>query len=439
MRKDLQIIYRLTSELRTYENNARQHSKAQLKKLKQSLKAFGWTNPIIIDEKGMVLCGHGRLAAAVEASYDMVPTIQLSHMTDAQKRAYIIADNRIAEQANWSKAMLRSELKGLVEIGYEVELTGFDTIEIDTILSFDDPEPPVDDDVHLPDDIYQPVTRLGDIWQIGKHRLAVGDARLAEVLEDLMAGERAQLILTDPPFGCAVSGNVSGLGKVKHQDFVMGAGETSLPEFAATILRPAFKLMARHAQAGAIAFVFTDWRAAPHLLDAASGIFHEHKNLIVWAKTNAGMGTFYRSAHELIYAFKVSPGTHINTFGLGEGGRHRSNVWTYPGANAFRAGRMEDLADHPTVKPKQMIADAILDCSTRGGIVLDPFCGSGTTLVAAEMTGRRGYGVELDPKYADVILRRVSEAAGVDPMLDGVPFSEVAKLRAAEDEEVAHG
>lgn len=438
MSSNLKITQRPAASLHVYENNARRHSKAQLKKLKKSLETFGWVNPLIVDEQGMVLCGAGRLTAALELGMQMVPTIELSHMSEAQKRAYIIADNRIAEQASWSKSLLREELQGLVEIGYDVELTGFDTIEIDTLLSLDDAEAPVDDDVHLPAPTV-PVSLIGDVWEIGRHRLVVGDARDPLVYEKLMAGERAELIMTDPPYGCAIAGNVSGLGRVKHENFVMGAGETSLPEFAATILRPAFKLMAQHARSGAIAFICTDWRAAPHLLDAAQGVFHELKNLIVWAKTNAGMGTFYRSAHELIYAFKVSPGTHINNFGLGEGGRHRSNVWTYAGANVFRAGRLADLADHSTVKPKKMIADAILDCSRRGGIILDPFSGSGTTLVAAEMTGRRGFGIELDPKYADVILRRVAEEVGAEPTLGGVPLSEIAAMRAEPTGEASHG
>lgn len=426
----LSITYRAVKSLRGYEGNARQHSKAQLKKLKRSLRQYGWTNPILIDETGMVLAGHGRLQAAIELGYDKVPTVEIGNMTEAQKRAYIIADNEIASKASWSKGMLFDELKDLADLGFDLEETGFDTIEIDRILSFEDEEPEVDDDVHLPaEDQGEPVCRSGDLWTIGHHRLLVGDARDPIAYERLMEGERAQLIFSDPPYGCPIEGNVSGLGKVKHGDFVMGAGETSLSEFATTILRPSFKLMAKYALPGAIAFICTDWRAGPHLLDAAQGVFKEVKNLIVWVKTNAGMGTFYRSAHELIYAFKVSPGTHINNFGLGGGGRHRSNVWTYPGANTFRAGRMQDLTDHATVKPKKLVADAILDCSTVGSIVLDPFCGSGTTIVAAAMVRRRGYGIEIDPKFADVILRRVSDQTGAEPMLDGVPFHVVAAER----------
>ncbi len=361
----------------------------------------------------------------------------LDHLNDADRRAYIIADNALAERASWSKKTLASELSGLAELGYELELTGFDTLEIETMLSLDVEEEAVDDDVRLPADDVTPVSRPGDLWAIGNHRLIVGDARDPAVYERLLDGERVQLIVTDPPYGCAIERNVSGGGKVKHGDFVMGAGETSLTEFAMTLLRPSLRCMASHCTSGAIAFVFIDWRAAPHLLDAALGVFDEVKNLIVWAKTNGGQGAFYRSAHELIYAFKVSPGKHINNFKLGEGGRYRTNVWTYPGANVFRTGRMVDLAEHPTVKPKKMIADAIIDCSRRGGVVLDAFAGSGTTLCACEATGRLGRAIELDPKYADVALRRIQEETGEVAMLEGKPFPEIeAGRRSAEGEQV---
>lgn len=398
----------------------------QLNKLIRSVQTVGWTNPIITDEHGNVLCGHGRLTAAIMMGLAEVPTIELSHMTEAQKRAYILADNRIAEEAGWSKALLKTELQGVIDLGYEAELSGFDTLEIDTVLSIDDEEA-IDDDVQLPDE-RTPVSQIGDVWHIGNHRLAVGDARDPLVYEQLLAGERAQLIFTDPPYGCRVKNNVSGNGRIKHDDFVEGATGVLDAEFSMGLLRPALKCMAANCLPGAIGFLCMDWRGAPFLLDAAQDVFVEVKNLIVWAKSNAGQGAFYRSQHELIYAFKIAPGKHVNNFGLGK--RHRSNIWSYAGANVFRAGRMQDLADHPTVKPRKMIADAILDCSTRGSVVFDPFAGSGTTLVAAEMTGRRGYGIELDPKYADVIIRRVEQEVGAAALLGGItPFSEVAANR----------
>ena len=424
----LKIDYRTCASLIPYANNARKHPKAQIGKIAASLKAFGWTNPIIVGPDATIICGHGRFEAAKLLGQTHVPTIMLEHLSDADRRAYIIADNAIAEQAGWSKATLASELSGLAEIGYDLELTGFDTLKIDSLLAFDEHDGPCDDNVELPDHSCAPVCKLGDLWTIGDHRLFVGDARDFASYERLLSTERVQLIVTDPAYGCRIKNNVSGGGRKVHEDFIMGAEGGSLREFAMTLLRPAFRAMVGHSCSGAIAFVFADWRVAPYMLDAASGVFEEVKQLIVWAKTNAGQGAFYRSAHELIYAFKVSSGDHINNFGLG--GRHRCNVWTYPGANVFSRGRMQDLNDHPTVKPRKMIADAILDCSKSGGIVLDPFVGSGTTLCAAAMTGRRGRAIELDPKYADVVLRRVALETGEIPMLAGQSLPDVAAERA---------
>jgi DNA modification methylase len=426
----LKIRYLAIGSLKENPANARTHPKAQIAKLKKAITQFGFVSPIILDENLMILAGHGRYRAALELGLAEVPTIMLQDMSEADVRAFVLADNIIADKAGYDKAILRSELQYLSDVGYEVEITGLDTIEIDTLLSIDAEEPASSDDVVAMPSRDTPTARLGDLWHIGPHRLLVGDARDPSTVERLMDGERAQLVFTDPPYGCVIANNVSGLGRVKHGNFQMGAGQESLPELATTILRPAFRNVARHCRAGAIAFVCSDWRAAPHMLDAATGVFDEVKNWIVWVKTNAGLGTFYRSQFEIIIAFRVSAGKTINNFGLGEGGRHRSNVWTYAGANTFRAGRMQDLIDHPTCKPRKLVADAILDCSRRGGIILDVFAGSGTTIVAAAATGRRGYGIEIDPKYADVILRRIAEQVGEHPFLDGrEPLESVAAAR----------
>lgn len=420
--RPLEVVNRHPDVLIPYANNAREHSADQLKKLVASVREFGFTNPILIDDQMRVLAGHGRLMAAKFLGMTSVPTIILAGMTEAQRRAYILADNAIATKAGWSKEMLKAEFRGLIDMGYDVELTGFDTLEIDTLISFDDADPRPDR-VELLDERAPTICRIGDLWSIGWHRLFVGDARALESYERLLGEERAELIVADPPYGCAIAGNVSR--NRNAEDFVMGCDGVG-PELAHGLLRPALKCMRVYAKPGAIAFIFMDWRGLPALWEAAQGIFHEIKNLIVWSKTNASMG-FYRSAHELIYVFKVSPGKHINNFGLR---RHRTNVWVYPGANTFRAGRKEDLDSHPTIKNKAMIADAILDVSSPGGIVLDSFAGSGTTLVAAHLTNRRGYGIELDEKYADLILKRLSEAVGEEPTLeDGRPFTDVMAER----------
>ncbi len=423
----LHIEYRALSSLTPYANNARKHPRSQIKLIAKSLEKYGWTNPILIGPDDVVVCGHGRLEAAKLLGLQQVPVISLSHLGEADRKAYIIADNAIAEKSGWSKATLAGEIRGLFEFGYELELTGLDTLSIDSLLSFDDHDGTNNDDVELPTDEIRPVSRVGDVWEIGNQRLCVDDARHEETYRRLLGDERAQLVVTDPPYGCA-SMAIGGGGRVVHENFVMGSDEASLTELTTTLFRPTFEQIAGFSQPGAIAFVFTDWRAAPHMIEAAKDPFHEVKQLIVWAKTNAGQGAFYRSAFELIYAFKVLPGDHINNFGMGKR-RYRSNLWTYPGANVFRKGRQQDLADHPTIKNKKMIADAILDCSAPGGIILDPFLGSGTTLCAAARTGRKGRGIELDPLYADVALKRVAAETGETPMLGERTFKQVRTER----------
>lgn len=422
--RKLAVVERHPDSLIPYANNAREHPKSQLKKIRASILEHGFTNPILLDENNMVLAGHGRLMIAKQLGMVSIPTITIANMTEAEKKAYILADNAIAAKAGWSRSMLRTELCGLVEMGYDVELTGFDPIEIDTMISIGDEESQ-EDVIELLDERELPVCRHGDLWHIGWHRLFIGDSRALESYERLLGDERAELIVADPPYGCAIVGNVSR--NRNAQDFVMGCDGTG-PELSHGLLRPALKCLRVYAKPGALAFVFMDWRGLPALWEAAQGVFHEIKNLIVWSKTNASMG-FYRSAHELIYVFKVSPGKHIDNFGLR---RHRTNVWVYPGANTFRRGRKEDLDSHPTIKNKFMIADAILDVSKPGGIVLDSFAGSGTTLLAAQMTNRRGYGIELDEKYGDLILKRLGEAVGEEPCLDdGTPLSTVKQMRSA--------
>lgn len=287
------------------------------------------------------------------------------------------------------------------------------------------------------------VTRLGDVWRIGPHRLICGDATEIETYERLLAGERAQMVFTDPPYNVKIDGHVSGLGEVKHREFAMGSGEMTDGEFTAFLARVFANLIGASAD-GAINFICMDWRHIGEVIAAARDRYGDLKNLCVWSKTNGGMGSFYRSQHELVFVFKVGTAAHINNVELGKHGRYRTNVWTYAGANAFSATRDDDLAMHPTVKPVALVADAILDCSNRKGVVLDAFAGSGTTLIAAQKTGRSGYGIELDPLYCDVILKRLAKVGKLTPRLaeSGLSFAEVAAQRESvhgevESEEVA--
>ena len=425
------------TELRTidsiipYANNPNRHTRRQIRKLMRSLEKFGWINFIIIDRAGNLICGHGRLEAAKLLGETRIPVRVLDDMSEADRKAYIIADNQLAREAQWSRRLLRSELCGLLELGYDIELTGFDTFEIDGILNFDaGGDQDEDDRVDLSPTSKIPVCRLDDCWTVGVHRLVIADCRQHDVVKRATGGEQVRAVNTDPPFGNLIENNVSGHGRVKHKNFVMGSGEVPLPEFAMTILRPAFEAMAAHCLPGAIAHVFSDWRAAPHMLNAAEGVFHEQKNWAVWAK-NPGLGGFYRSAHEFCLIFKISPGRHVSNIALGQ--RNRSNLWRYPSASVFGADRLQDLADHPTVKNRFMIRDAILDVTRPGDLVLDSFAGSGTTGVACEMAGRRAALIELDPVFGDVILRRLAEATGCEPMLDGImPLSVVRAQRLGE-------
>jgi DNA modification methylase len=405
------IELRPVSSLALYANNPRTHTKKQIRQIANSILEFGWTNPVLIDGDGNVIAGHGRIEAAKLLGETDVPVLLLEHLSDAQKRAYIIADNKLAENAGWDDALLAIELQGLLDlkIDFDVELTGFDTGEIDVLFaSAATPEP---EDVELPDPEVPAVSQAGDLWLIGRHRILCGNALEAEDWKTLMGGEKAQMMFTDPPYNVKIAGNVSGLGVAKHREFAMASGEMNKDSFTA-FLRTSFERMSEHSENGSIHFVCMDWRHMGEMVSASDGVYSELKNLCVWAKTNAGMGTFYRSQHELVFVFKKGTEKHINNFGLGEGGRHRSNLWRYAGANTFRAGRTEDLEAHPTVKPVDMIVDAIMDCSKRGGLVADGFAGSGATLIAADRSGRVGAGIEIDPAYVDLIVRRLEKETG---------------------------
>jgi DNA modification methylase len=246
---------------------------------------------------------------------------------------------------------------------------------------------------------------------LGGHRLFCGDARRRESFEVLLSGETAQLAFVDPPYNVKIRGHVSGNGRVQHREFMQASGEKTSAQFT-KFLEESLDLLAEHSVDGAIHFICCDWRHLDEMLAAGRRIYYELKNLVVWNKTNAGMGSLYRSQHELIFVWKNGRGKHVNNIELGRYGRNRSNVWTYAGVNAFGADRLDELAMHPTVKPVALVADAIRDCSRRGDIVLDSFGGSGTTLIACERTHRKGRLIELDPIYCDQIVRRWQKLTG---------------------------
>ena len=429
------IVLKPVKDLKPWERNARLHSPKQIAQLAQSIASFGFSVPIVIDENNRVLAGNGRLSAAEHLGLSTVPCIALQHLSEVQKRAFILADNKIALNAGWDEELLALELKEILTLDetFDLEVTGFSIAETDQLidgLSVEEPDNPEDDALpaHLDG---PPITRSGDLWQLGTHRLLCGDARSTDCCSVLMQGEKAQMILTDPPYNVPVSGHVSGLGKLKHREFAMASGEMSQAEFTAFLTR-IFRNLVAHSENGSIHFVFNDWRHMSEMLEAGSSTYTELKNLIVWVKTNAGMGTFYRSKHELLFAFKNGDAPHINSFELGQKGRYRTNVWNYRGMNAFGCNRDAELALHPTVKPVSLLSDAIKDVSRRSGIVLDVFGGSGSALIAAHKTGRRARIMEIDPLYCDRIIRRWQAYAKDDATLvsTGEPFSTARKTEA---------
>ena len=397
------------ASLRPWAKNARTHSKKQLNQLAASIREFGFTNPVLIDDNGTILAGHGRVEAAKLLDMETVPCVRLSSMTPQQKRAYVIADNKLALNAGWDEELLAEELTALTEadVSFDVELTGFSIAEIDHLvegLNPEEPGDPLDDQVPDPD-LAPGRCQKGDIWALGRHRLVCGSALDGDTVDLLMDGEKAAMVFSDPPYNVPIDGHVGGSGRTKHREFEMAAGEMSQDQFTG-FLQTAFANMAKHSRDGAIHFQCMDWRHMNEMMAAGRAVYSELKNLIVWVKDNGGMGTFYRSRHELVFAWKVGTAPHINTFELGQYGRYRTNVWQYKGVNTLKTGRMDELSLHPTVKPVEMIADAIRDVSARNDIVLDLFGGSGSTLIAAHKTGRRAFLCELDPLYCDRILHR---------------------------------
>ncbi len=406
------IVLRPIGSLIPYPKNPRHHPEAQIAALMKSIKRV-WTNPILIDETGTILAGHGRLEAAKRLGMLEVPTVTIAGMSKNEKRAIVIADNRLPERAVWDFDLLKEHFTDLIKFDFEVELTGFSTGEIDLLLdgkSSPAASDPADDLTGFTLD-GSAISQIGDIWELGRHRLLCGDALKGSCYERLLQGDLAQMVATDVPYNVRIAGHAMGRGKIHHREFKQASGEMSEAEFT-EFLKTAIRWMIRFSIEGSIHYVFIDWRHLPELLNAARPLYSDWKNLLVWNKTNAGLGSFYRSKHELISVFKNGVAPHINNFGLGANGRYRANVLDYPGVNSWHPARRGELELHPTVKPIALISDLIRDCSRRNGIILDPFGGSGTTILAAERTGRIGRVIELDPLYVDTSIRRWEKITG---------------------------
>ena len=425
--KTLTIENVALGQIRAYVKNAKNHPESQIQQIAASIQQFGFNNPILVDENLEIIAGHGRMAAAQLLGLDTVPVIRLAHLSDAQKRAYRLADNKIAENGGWNADLLRLEISELEQIcgDMDVSITGFSDVELD-ILTMDNrttADSKANNVPYIPEN--EIVTRPGDVWCIGDHRIICGNSLDAATFETLLGTRQADMVLQDPPYNVKIAGHVCGSGNIRHKEFKMASGEMSTDEFI-QFLHKNFELCAKYSRHGALQYNFMDWRHMGEILSAGTDAFSGLINMCVWCKTSGGMGSLYRSQHELCFIFKNGKESHTNNVQLGKNGRYRTNVWQYAGVNAFGRHR-SDIQMHPTVKPVEMLKDAILDVTRRGDVVLDTFLGSGSTLIAAHQSKRICYGIELEPLYVDTAIRRFLEMFHIDAVhqATGKTYSEL--------------
>ncbi|WP_246669425.1 MULTISPECIES: DNA methyltransferase [unclassified Bradyrhizobium] len=424
---EIQIEYRAVAGLVLDARNPRQHSQRQINQLADSIQEFGFVMPVVVDGKGHVVVGHGRVLAAKKLRMPRIPVVEIRHLSQAQLKALRLADNRLAQHAHWDERLLGESLLELkvLDPDFDLSITGFSLSEIDLSIQKLS-EVTVEDSGDGSSETGVPVCQVGDVWELGGHHVHCGDATSEGAFEKLMEEERADVVFIDPPYNVRIDGHVSGNGKIRHREFAQGAGELSREEFV-RFLTGSCSLLKNYSKNGAIHFVCMDWKHLDELLVAGREVYTELKNIVAWVKSAAGMGSLYRSQHELICVFKSGIGPHTNNVELGKNGRNRTNVWQYDSAGTEARKGNNVLELHPTVKPVQMVMDALLDCSNRGDIVIDSFLGSGTTLLAAERTGRICRGIELDPLYVDTAIRRWQNLTGRDAVRvsDGMLFRDI--------------
>ncbi len=410
----MRLTFMAPEALKPDPNNARTHSAKQVAQICASITAFGFTNPILLTPDHAVIAGHGRLLAAHKMGLAEVPTIILSNLTEMQVRALRIADNKIALNAGWDTDLLKIELQAIVvgDLSFEVEAMGFATGEIDVILSKGAADP---DDEVIPALAESAISQVGDIWILGDHRIGCGDSRDVGFIQAVVGdGAKVDAAFLDPPYNVKIQGHANVTSR--HREFAMASGEMDQSGFR-TFLAETLGACAAVSRDGGVHFVCMDWRHMGDVEAVGANVYGDLLNLCIWNKSNAGMGSLYRSKHELVFVYRVGAAQHLNTVELGRHGRNRTNVWDYASVNTFGGSRQQDLALHPTVKPVAMVADAFQDVTKRGDLVLDAFLGSGASLIAAERTGRRFRGVDIDPLYVDLVVERWRALTGGTPEL----------------------
>jgi DNA modification methylase len=424
----LALEMRPLDSLRAPERAVRKRLPAQVERIKTSLATFGFVEPLLVRGDGEIVAGVTRLEAARQLGLNEVPCISVDHLSDVEVRTLRISLNRLAERGEWDIAELRVEFDELIVVDAPLEATGFTLPQIDAILLDEEPLPDRDG---LPDVDSEAVaiSLPGDAWRLGQHMIVCGDARDPAVYGLLMKTETARLVLTDEPFNVHIGGHVTS---GDHPEFAMASGEMSRKEFAAFNADWMKACLDRLAPGGLLA-TFIDWRSVELVLETGRTLGLDLLNLVVWAKTNGGMGGLWRSQHELLPVFKKPGAPHTNNVELGKHGRYRTNLWTYPGASSLGSDARDGLADHPTVKPVALLEDALLDVTHPNDLVLEPFAGSGSTLIACELTGRRCRAIELAPHYVDLVVRRWQALTGKIAMHDetGASFAEMEALRLA--------
>ena len=374
----LALIECAPADLVVSERNVRKVEAAHINEVAAAISSVGFCDPVLIDERNIVLDGVVRVEAAKLLGLTHLPCIRTDHLNASERRLVRMALNRLSEKGSWNLDELKLELEELILEDAPIEITGFSMPEIDQIIIGDELAA-VETGPLAPEPDAKPIVQLGDIFVMGQHQIICGDSTDPAVLEFLMFGsDKARLILTDEPYNVPVAGHVTSGA---HREFLMASGEMTDAEFRA-FNTAWIGASLPHLHDGGLFATFIDWRGYPAVVAAALQLELAPFNLIVWAKTNAGMGSLYRSQHELLPLFKKGNAPHVNNVELGKNGRWRSNVWTYPGASSLGSEAREGLHHHPTVKPVAMLEDALLDMTERGDIVLDPFLGSGSTLIA---------------------------------------------------------